>query len=111
MHALFKMTRDLLFFTFLLLVVRCSVAESLFGDASDTNKSNWVCDLGRTTGSCYNNKDCVLYKTFRIKYIKVYACDELCVRGQACIALEDGWIKKTPAMAARPTIKWLDTSP
>ena len=51
MHVLFKMTRDLLFFTFLLLIVRRGATESLFGDANDTN-SSWVCDLGRTTGSC-----------------------------------------------------------
>lgn len=53
--ASFKMPRDLLFCTFLLLLIRCSTADYLFsediGNNSDLdNKTNWVCDLGRTTG-------------------------------------------------------------
>lgn len=54
MRALFKMTRDLILLTFLLFVVHsvvhCNGAEGLVSENDGINKSNWVCDLGRTKG-------------------------------------------------------------
>lgn len=50
------MTRDLLLFTFLLCIVSCGGTEKLIFEGNGTNNSSsdkssdWVCDLGRTTG-------------------------------------------------------------
>lgn len=54
MRAIFEnMPRDLWLVTavILLFLVHCSVTESLLiSDSKTKNETNWVCDLGRTTG-------------------------------------------------------------
>ena len=77
MRALSKMTRDLLFFTLLLLVVRCDAAESLFGNTKDTNSSSWVCDLGRTTGSCMSIVRCTKHLESSTLFKSACACDDV----------------------------------
>lgn len=58
------MTRDLVLFTFLLCSICCGGAENLNfenssgNESSNDESSDWVCDLGRTTGL----EKCLLFK-------------------------------------------------
>ena len=84
-----RMTRDLLFFTFfILLVVHFSAAEYLFSgnnsNNSSNNTANWVCDLGRTTGLTINTG--LTWKiNFSAHLLKLYVTGE---------HYSGGWVNK-----------------